>query len=56
MKVCTSEIHAAMKRSPMWSLLPFVGRMHIEADEFGPAETLTMRNCGCGSTLAKEEE
>lgn len=51
--VCAPEIHAAMKRSPMWSLLRYVGRMHIEADGDLPAETLELRNCGCNSTLCK---
>ena len=54
MKVCSAEIHAAMKRDARWALLPLKGHSHLEADEFGPAETLEYRNCGCRSTLAKE--
>jgi hypothetical protein len=38
-----------------WDALPLVGRQEVPAggpDE--PAYTLEMRNCHCGSTLAKE--
>lgn len=36
-----------------WSALAYVGMQHIEADEDGPAETLEIRNCGCGTSLAR---
>lgn len=51
--VCKPEIHEAMKRDHRWSMLPLVARHHTEADEYGPAETLEYRNCGCKSTIAK---
>jgi hypothetical protein len=39
-----------------WRALPFVGRQHTPKDDYGPAETIEMRNCPCGSTLAVEVE
>lgn len=35
-----------------WQELPLIGTQPVEADEEGPAYTLEMRNCPCGSTLA----
>jgi hypothetical protein len=35
-----------------WAALELKGEQKVEADETGPAETLELRNCGCGSTLA----
>ncbi len=36
-----------------WLALTLVGVQHIAADETGPAEDLELRNCSCGSTLAR---
>ncbi len=45
--------HAALKSDPVaWGRLALVGHQHTEADEYGPAETLELRDCSCGSTLA----
>lgn len=47
--------HAAIKRDPTaWAQLDLVGHHHTPADDSGPAETLELRNCACGSTLAIE--
>lgn len=35
-----------------WRKLPRAGTMTTPADETGPEETLELRNCACGSTLA----
>lgn len=51
--VCRPEIHQAMKSDPRWPLLSLVAVEHIEADEYGPAESYEHRNCGCNSTLTK---
>lgn len=49
---CTAS-HAALKAAPaLWASLQLIGIQHIPADETGPAETLELRNCSCGSTLA----
>lgn len=37
-----------------WGGLELKGQQKVEADEEGPAQTLELRNCTCGSTLAKE--
>lgn len=37
-----------------WLELKHLGSQHTEADEEGPAQTFELRNCTCGSTLAKE--
>jgi hypothetical protein len=34
-----------------WRRLKFVGRTTTPEDEEGPAETLELRNCECGSTI-----
>lgn len=36
---------------PAWKTLELVGHQHCPADEFGPEETVEMRNCPCGTTL-----
>lgn len=36
-----------------WRALPFVGLQRLDADESGPAETYELRNCACGSTIAR---
>ena len=43
--------------SATWRLLPFVGQLDVPAgdSEDEPAETLEMRNCTCGSTIATRE-
>ena len=37
-----------------WRKLNYVSRMAVPADAEGPAQTLELRNCACGSTLAVE--
>lgn len=45
--------HAAIKAdATAFALLKFVGRQHTPADDYGPAETLVLADCSCGSTLA----
>ncbi len=53
---CTRESHERMKRDSLaWSLLEYVGKQHVPADEHGPALSIELKNCGqCHSTLAKE--
>lgn len=51
--VCRPEVHEAMKLDPRWSLLPLVRRLDQPADEYGPAETIEVRNCGCKSSLQR---
>lgn len=51
--------HEALKRyAALWQSLPLLGRMHTPAEIIDgvqlPAETIEMRNCTCGSTLAIE--
>ncbi len=47
--------HEALKRDEAkWRRLKFVGHQHMPADAQGPAETLELRDCVCGSTIAKE--
>ena len=50
--MCTNASHAALKTSAIWPTLKLVGIQHTPADEYGPAETLELRDCPCGSTLA----
>lgn len=39
-----------------WAALPYVGeQVFPEADEYGDAERIELRNCPCGSTLAVVE-
>lgn len=53
--MCTRESHERAKRdTSTWLAMEYAGRQHIEADETGPAETLELRNCTCGSTLCRE--
>lgn len=35
-----------------WARLPFVSHVHTPADDEGPAETIELRNCACGSTIS----
>jgi len=51
---CTTADHEAMKRDWRWEFLVPIGVQHIDADGDEPAITLDLRNCWCGSTLAKE--
>lgn len=44
--------HEALKLTA-WTTLEYIGHQIIEADDEGPAEALELRNCVCGSTLAK---
>ena len=37
-----------------WVSLTFVGVQVVEADELGPEEHLELRDCECGSTLARQ--
>ncbi len=38
-----------------WRALKTIGKQKIEADDEGPASTIVLKNCGCGSTLGVEE-
>lgn len=52
MEVCAPEVHDRLRRdSDAWALLPIVGTMktYDEADT-----VLDLRNCKCGSTIARE--
>ena len=51
-KRCTKD-HEALKTSPLWGALQFVG-MQPTYDDPGQPTHLEMRNCSCGSTLCKE--
>ena len=54
MTTCTIESHEAIKQDQAaWERLTFVKHWHLEADGDEPAEVLELRNCSCGSTLAK---
>lgn len=49
--VCPVEVHERMKRdSDLWALLAPLGRVRLDPE--GPV--IELRNCNCGSTLAKE--
>ena len=51
----TIAYHEALKLNPTrWLALEYRGTQSIEADAFGPALTIEMRNCSCCSTLAVE--
>lgn len=51
-RACTAD-HALLKATPsLWQQLVRIGLQHIEANEDEPAETMELRNCACGSTLA----
>lgn len=52
--VCPESVHEAMKVSPEWLLLKFIGTQIIEERDDGKVEALEMRNCRCQSTLCKE--
>jgi len=53
--VCKANFdHDALKADPTaWRLLKLVGRQPTTDDD-GKPMTLELRNCPCGSTLAKE--
>lgn len=38
-----------------WKNLQLVGHQHVAEDEHGPALSIELRNCPCGSTIAIEE-
>ncbi len=50
--VCCED-HEELKTSDRWEGLVFIGIQHTPADDSGPAEDLELRNCECGTTLAK---
>jgi len=51
----TTALHDAIKADPTrWLALEYRGTQSIEADAFGPALVIEMRNCSCCSTLAVE--
>jgi hypothetical protein len=54
--VCTQSLHLAFKSDDtLWSTLPCIGVMAVEADDDGPGYGLEMRNCvHCHSTLCRE--
>lgn len=35
-----------------WRKLRYVGRIHVPADEEGPADDLELRDCVCQSTIS----
>jgi hypothetical protein len=49
---CTVD-HEAIKQSPAWQSLKYIGIQHVEAWEGEPAYDLELRNCACGTTLAR---
>lgn len=53
--MCSKAHHDALRSNlKLWTALRFVGIQHVEADETGPAERLELRDCSCGSTLARK--
>jgi hypothetical protein len=46
--------HADLKRDDVWPTLVLVGFQRTPADDYGPETVLELRNCACGSTLAKD--
>jgi len=47
--------HTALRADlTLWLTLPLVGIQVVEADETGPAERIELRDCSCGSTLARK--
>jgi hypothetical protein len=51
--LCPLDHAAAKQDEAVWQSLAYVGIQHVPADESGPAESLELRNCRCGSTLCK---
>lgn len=52
--MCKREDHEALKAdAATWTALELVGVQVTPADEYGPEERLELRNCRCGSTLAR---
>lgn len=49
---CTAD-HEQLKSTDAWWSLALVGQQHTPEDEIGPGEDLELRNCACGSTLAR---
>lgn len=49
MNKCTRESHEASKLTAEWSFMEYLG-----IQETGHEYALELRNCKCGSTLAKE--
>ncbi len=57
MRVHTQAAHQLLKRNQLlWRQLEYVGVQVFHADEDGPEERLELRNCTCGSTLARRIE
>lgn len=50
---CTHVSHEAVKSSAQWASLEYVG-VQPDTDDDGNDATLELRNCSCGSTLAKQ--
>ena len=50
---CHKEHESIKADDHSWSSLAYVGVQFTPADEYGPDELLELRNCQCGSTLAK---
>ena len=50
---CTVDHESLKLDQSAWTALRHIGDQHIEADEDGPTERLELRNCACGTTLAK---
>jgi hypothetical protein len=51
---CTAGHHEALKLDDRrWTALELIGVQVIEGDEADPEERLELRNCTCGSTLAR---
>ncbi len=50
----TIEYHESLKLDESaWSELRYVGIQHFPAEDGAPDERLELRNCTCGSTLAR---
>jgi hypothetical protein len=52
---CAADHNAIKADAMLWALLPYVGVYPgIPDDDFGPGcPPLELRNCACGSTLAR---
>ena len=50
---CSNIHHDHLRDTDAWFGLPLVGIQHTPEDDVGPGEDKELRNCECGSTLAR---
>jgi len=50
---CTVDHESLKLDQSAWTALRHIGDMRLEADTLEPEERLELRNCACGTTLAK---